>query len=86
MARARRRRPSPGPSAPGGDLGREHWRADGQEKTRFPTADEANRSALRLRLESGADLHPYPCTWCGGWHLGNRGTDPEPGPNRGARR
>lgn len=86
MARARRRRPSGDHSTPTGDLGREHWRADGQEKTRFPTADEANRSALRLRLESGADLHPYVCTWCGGWHLGNRGADPGPGPTGRGRR
>ncbi len=55
---------------------REHWRADGEAKTRFGTAAEANRSALRLRLEAGADLDPYQCGWCGGWHLGNAGTGP----------
>jgi hypothetical protein len=53
--------------------GREHWRADGQPKTRFPSQDDANRSSLRLRLEQGADLDPYQCGFCGGWHLGNRG-------------
>ena len=52
--------------------GREHWRADGSPKTRFPSEDEANRSSLRLRLEQGADLDPYRCGFCGGWHLGNR--------------
>ena len=41
--------------------GREHWRADGQPKTRFADQDDANRSALRLRLEQGADLDPYRC-------------------------
>jgi hypothetical protein len=58
-------------SAPGGS-GREHWRADGQPKSRFATQDEANRSSLQARLERGADLDPYRCGFCGGWHLGNR--------------
>ncbi len=76
MAKARRRgrgAPRPGPSdrVP---TGREHWRADGRPKTRFPTEDEANRSSLQLRLEQGADLDPYRCGFCGGWHLGNRRT------------
>ena len=53
-------------------VAREHWRADGQPKTRFPTQAEANRSSLRLRLEEGADLNPYRCRYCDGWHLGNR--------------
>jgi hypothetical protein len=52
--------------------GREHWRTDGQPKTRFATQDEANRSSLQIRLEQGADLDPYECRFCGGWHLGNR--------------
>lgn len=72
MAKARRRRPR----SPAGRQHREqrldHWRADGQPKARFPTQDAANRASLRLRLEEGADLDPYPCTYCGGWHLGNR--------------
>ncbi len=65
-----RQRPSR-PSSSGG-TGREHWRADGQPKTRFSTQDEANRSSLQARLERGADLDPYQCGFCGGWHLGNR--------------
>ncbi len=74
MARARRRKDresdrrhdtTPGPV-------REHWRSDGQAKRRFPSAEDANRSSLRLRLEEGADLQPYRCRFCGGWHLGNR--------------
>jgi hypothetical protein len=60
-------------SAPAsGDPPREHWRADGRPKHRFATQDEANRSSLRLRLEVGADLDPYRCGICGGWHLGNQ--------------
>ena len=51
---------------------REHWRSDGQAKRRFPSSEDANRSSLRLRLEEGADLHPYRCRYCGDWHLGNR--------------
>jgi len=51
---------------------REHWRADGRPKHRFASEDEANRSSLQLRLEQGADLDPYRCAFCGGWHLGNR--------------
>ncbi|HEV3133031.1 MAG TPA: hypothetical protein VGY51_13815 [Acidimicrobiales bacterium] len=72
--RGSRRRPSR--EGPPGGVGREHWRADGQPKTRFPSRDEANRSALRLRLEAGADLDPYRCGFCGGWHLGNRSDRP----------
>ncbi len=74
MAKARRGRKRPPPTGdpdPGGSA-REHWRADGQPKTRFDHQDDANRSSLRLRLEEGADLDPYRCSFCGGWHLGNR--------------
>jgi hypothetical protein len=67
--RKRARRPT---APPPGGVGREHWRADGQPKTRFRSEDEANRSALQLRLDQGADLDPYRCGFCGGWHLGNR--------------
>jgi hypothetical protein len=76
MAKARRggkrSRSSRSPRPEGVPTAREHWRADGEPKTRFPSEDEANRSALRLRLEEGADLDPYRCGFCGGWHLGNR--------------
>jgi len=66
--RSRRRRERPGERTTGA---REHWRADGRPKTRFPTQAEANRSSLQLRLEAGVDLGPYQCRICGGWHLGN---------------
>ncbi len=77
MAKTRRgrRRQRPGGGAEGagpGGAGREHWRADGQPKARFASPEDANRSSLRLRLEEGADLDPYPCSFCDGWHLGNR--------------
>jgi hypothetical protein len=78
MAKARRggRRPrmAPGPGRGRGPVqsGREHWRADGRPKTRFATQDAANRASLQLRLEEGANLDPYQCSFCGGWHLGNR--------------
>jgi hypothetical protein len=78
MAKARRGRKRPGSrvsEGPGG-TGREHWRADGLPKTRFPSQDEANRSALHHRLEDGADLDPYRCQFCRGWHLGNRSDRP----------
>ncbi len=74
MAPSRRRRGRPRPT---GDPGaspagsREHWRADGTPKTRYPSQAEANRSSLHLRLEAGADLSPYQCRICSGWHLGN---------------
>lgn len=74
MAKARRggkRSRIPADATSGGG-GREHWRTDGTPKTRFSTQDEANRSSLRLRLEEGADLDPYQCRFCDGWHLGNR--------------
>jgi hypothetical protein len=78
MAKARRgsKRNRPRPTGAPGGASREHWRADGQPKARFTTPDEANRSALRLRLENGADLDPYRCGFCSGWHLGNRGDRP----------
>jgi hypothetical protein len=71
MAKARRGRRRPGMTAPDQER-REHWRSDGQPKTRFATQADANRSSLRLRLEEGADLDPYQCGYCNGWHLGNR--------------
>ncbi|MGH9098470.1 MAG: hypothetical protein ACRDWB_13725 [Acidimicrobiales bacterium] len=73
MAKARRgrRRPSAA-SRPSEGAGREHWRSDGQPKTRFATQEEANRASLRLRLEESADLDPYECGYCHGWHLGTR--------------
>lgn len=76
MAKARRghRRPGmPRGTGPGGGAGREHWRSDGQPKSRFASQDQANRASLQLRLEEGADLDPYRCSLCNGWHLGNRG-------------
>jgi hypothetical protein len=73
MAKARRggkrARPTGGG---GGGGGREHWRSDGQPKVRFDSPEEANRSSLQARLERGADLDPYRCSLCSGWHLGNR--------------
>ncbi len=71
MAKSRRgrRRPTRPAESPAGT--REHWRADGRPKTRYASQAEANRSSLQLRLEAGADLDPYLCRICGGWHLGN---------------
>ena len=68
--RGRRRTGRPDPAAT--DSLRAHWRADGTEKRRFPTADAANRAVLQLRLEEGVDLDPYPCPYCNGWHLASR--------------
>jgi hypothetical protein len=75
MAKARRggKRPRPASTTSPVASGREHWRGDGQPKTRFASGDEANRASLQARLERGADLDPYQCRFCGGWHLGNRG-------------
>jgi hypothetical protein len=72
MAKARRRRSRPASGGQHREQRLDHWRADGQPKARFATQDAANRASLRLRLEEGADLDPYPCPYCGGWHLGNR--------------
>ena len=74
MTKARRggKRPRRPAAAAPLATGREHWRADGQPKARLGSQDEANRSSLRLRLERGADLDPYRCGLCGGWHLGTR--------------
>ncbi len=76
-ARRNRRRPPPTGATSrdrteGAGAAREHWRSDGTPKTRFATEEDANRSSLRLRLEEGADLDPYRCSFCAGWHLGNR--------------
>jgi hypothetical protein len=74
MTKARRRRKPPRTRSDDRWSGsaREHWRQDGQPKSRFADRDEANRAALHLRLEAGADLDPYQCSFCDGWHLGNR--------------
>ena len=54
----------PGPEAAGpphatrGRRRREHWRADGMAKTRYASADEANRYALQARLEDGVAARP----------------------------
>jgi hypothetical protein len=73
VVKARRpgRRPRPDVRRTG-DVRREHWREDGRPKARFAAQADANRWALQMRLEEGADLHPYPCSYCGGWHLGTR--------------
>lgn len=71
MAKARRRGPRPASGGQHREQRHDHWRADGQPKARFATQDSANRASLRLRLEEGADLGPYPCPYCGGWHLGS---------------
>jgi len=71
MPRRRRGRGSEPPRRPRLD----HWRADGQAKTRFPSEHEANRAALSYRLEHGSDLAAYPCPFCGGWHLGGAPDD-----------
>jgi hypothetical protein len=72
MAKARRGRRRPRGATDPDPERREHWRSDGQPKTRFATQEDANRSSLRLRLEEGADLDPYQCGYCNGWHLGSR--------------
>jgi hypothetical protein len=74
VAKARRgRKPLPRrDTSSGGGGGREHWRADGQPKTRYPSSGDANRYALQALLEDGVQLDPYVCGICGDWHLGNR--------------
>jgi hypothetical protein len=47
-----------------------HWRADGQPKVRYASEADANRAAFGYRLDHGAELLPYKCEFCGGWHLG----------------
>jgi len=66
--RGRKRSTRPTPEVSPG--GREHWRADGAPKARFTSSDDANRASLQFRLEEGADLDPYRCSYCSGWHLG----------------
>ena len=74
MAKARRGRKQvrPAKESDSGGGAREHWRADGEPKTPYRSADEANRSAFQARLEHGVDLDSYACSICGSWHLGNR--------------
>jgi len=52
-----------------------HWKADGTPKTRYPSADEANRAAFQARLDHGVELNVYLCEFCDGWHLGNSRSD-----------
>ena len=71
-ARRGRRRTITRSALPPGRPRLDHWRADGAPKAVFRTQDDANRASLRLRLEEGADLDPYQCGFCRGWHLGGR--------------
>ncbi|MGC8462044.1 MAG: hypothetical protein ACP5P9_00015 [Acidimicrobiales bacterium] len=53
-------------------LGRlDHWRADGTAKRSYPDRAAANRASLAARLEHGADVLPYRCSFCDRWHLGS---------------
>ena len=74
MAKARRGRRRPARTVEASDAGglREHWRSYGRPKTRYPRVDDANQASMQLRMEEGVDLDPYQCTYCSGWHLGNR--------------
>ena len=71
MAKARRGRKPRRTTASGSGGGREHQRADGSPKTRFRSADEANRAGLQALLERGVQVDPYVCGVCGAWHLGS---------------
>jgi hypothetical protein len=43
-----------------------------ERKKRYPTAREAEAVCAHRRRESGQlDLEIYPCTFCGGWHIGH---------------
>jgi hypothetical protein len=70
VAKARRGRKARRPAGAPTGGGREHQRADGSPKARYPSADDANRVALRALLEDGVQLDPYVCGVCGAWHLG----------------
>lgn len=73
MAKARRgRKPLPRRDPETGGGRREHWRADGEPKTAYTSAADADRYALQALLHDGAQLEPYVCGICGRWHLGNR--------------
>jgi hypothetical protein len=41
-------------------------------KTRFDTRRAAKRRANQIRREGGPAFRPYPCGFCGLWHLGHR--------------
>jgi rubrerythrin len=41
-------------------------------KRRYDSAREAEATAAHRRAETGQlDLEVYPCTVCGGWHIGH---------------
>jgi hypothetical protein len=71
MAKARRGRQRVRPPAVDVGGARQHFRADGAPKTRYDSADAANRASFHHRMEDGIDLVPYRCDHCGGWHLGS---------------
>jgi hypothetical protein len=43
-----------------------------ERKRRYESARDAESTAAHRRAESGQlDLEVYPCTFCGGWHIGH---------------
>jgi hypothetical protein len=42
------------------------------DKVRFHCRRHAKRTSSRIRRTGGPNLRPYPCRYCGYWHLGHR--------------
>lgn len=40
-------------------------------KVRFETMSQAQKTAKYSARRNGGKLHPYRCTWCGGFHVGS---------------
>ena len=48
-----------------------------ERKRRYDSAAQAESTAAHRRAESGElDLEVYPCTFCGGWHIGHAQPSP----------
>jgi hypothetical protein len=45
-------------------------------KIDYKSEESADRAAQAMMAKGSKALEAYPCTWCGGWHIG-RATTPE---------
>ncbi len=43
---------------------------EAKPKVDYRTEERAERAAQKMSAQYGRDLEPYPCFWCGGWHIG----------------
>ncbi len=46
-------------------------------KLDYGSEESATKVAEKMSIKFCRDLEAYPCTWCGGWHIGRALTEDE---------